>query len=174
MGLFSQSKPDPREEQRLALEQEPAPFDEPFDALPKLPKPQSNTVIAQGITVNGTIQGEGTIQVEGTLEGELHLNGSLIVTTTGLIQGPVTADLVRVAGQIKGNITARSHLRLEQTGKIEGDVSTASPVVEDGGSFDGRSSMLKPPKQESTPSQPLDEDLLFGPNYSADSQDGVL
>ena len=72
-------------------------FEEPYDSLPTLPKAHNNTIIAKGITFTGVIRGEGAVQVEGRLEGEIDLKGSVTVATTGLIQGPVPADIVRVA-----------------------------------------------------------------------------
>ena len=148
MGLFS--KQETREDPRLAIEPEDDFYDQTYSETPQLaPLPaQTNTVIAQGVVVNGTLHGDGVVQIEGTLEGEIQLDGSVIVTTTGKVTGPVTASLVRVAGHVKGNIMASGHLRLEQTGYIEGDVSTPSLVVEDGGRFDGRSTMLKAPQKE--------------------------
>ena len=111
MGLFgSQTKQEPVSA--------PAFEEEPFDELPTLPKPQSTTVIAKGITFTGVIRGEGSVQVEGCVEGEIDLSGSVTVATTGLIQGPVTADIVRVAGDVQGSVTAREHLCLERTGYI--------------------------------------------------------
>ena len=107
-------------------------FEEAFDALPTLPQPQDNTVIAKGITFTGVIEGEGIVQIEGRLEGEIKLKGSVTVATTGEVQGPITADAVRVAGDV--------------TGSIHGDVSTCSLVVENG-RLDGSSKMLVPPER---------------------------
>ena len=121
-------------------------FEEAFDALPTLPQPQDNTVIAKGITFTGVIEGEGIVQIEGRLEGEIKLKGSDTVATTGEVQGPITADAVRVAGEVTGSITAREHLCLERTGSIHGDVSTCSLVVENG-RLDGSSKMLVPPER---------------------------
>ena len=121
-------------------------FEEAFDALPTLPQPQDNTVIAKGITFTGVIEGEGIVQIEGRLEGEIKLKGSVTVATTGEVQGPITADAVRVAGEVQGSITAREHLCLERTGSIHGDVSTCSLVVENG-RLDGSSKMLVPPER---------------------------
>ena len=121
-------------------------FEDAFDSLPPLPKPQDNTVIAKGVTFTGTIEGEGMVQIEGRLEGEIKLKGSVTVTTTGVVQGPITADSVRVAGEVQGSITARDNLCLERTGSIHGDVSTCSLVVENG-RLDGSSKMLVPPER---------------------------
>ena len=125
-------------------------FEDAFDSLPTLPKPQDNTVIAKGITFTGVIEGDGIVQIEGRLEGEVRLKGSVTVTTTGEVQGPITADSVRVAGEVTGSITAREHLCLERTGGIHGDVSTCSLVVENG-RLDGSSKMLIPQERPQEP-----------------------
>jgi cytoskeletal protein CcmA (bactofilin family) len=138
---------------------------ENFEDVPSFPKPRANTVIAKGVTLTGALQGQGVVEVEGTVDGELNLDGSVIITPTGLVTGPVAADVIRVAGRVVGCVTAREHLRLEKTGSIEGDVSTTSLVVEDGGRLNGRAAMLKP-AAESMPSAnvPPVEELQFGPN----------
>lgn len=125
-------------------------FEDAFDSLPTLPKPQDNTVIAKVITFTGVIEGDGIVQIEGRLEGEVRLKGSVTVTTTGEVQGPITADSVRVAGEVTGSITAREHLCLERTGSIHGDVSTCSLVVENG-RLDGSSKMLMPQERPQEP-----------------------
>ena len=125
-------------------------FEDAFDSLPTLPKPQDNTVIAKGITFTGVIEGDGIVQIEGRLEGEVRLKGSVTVTTTGEVQGPITADSVRVAGEVTGSITAREHLCLERTGSIHGDVSTCSLVVENG-RLDGSRKMLMPQERPQEP-----------------------
>lgn len=160
MGLFGTP---PRQETVAppAFEEE-----EVFDELPPLPKAQS-TIIAQGITVTGVIRGEGTVLVEGRLEGEIDMKGGVTVAASGMVQGPITADAVRVAGDVQGNITAREHLCLERTGSIHGDVSTCSLVVENG-RLDGSSTMLAPaaPRESEISSA----DLSFGGDYDLNTE----
>lgn len=111
------------------------------EELPDLPEPPSSTVVASGTTIAGTMRGEGIIQVEGTVEGEIDLKGAVIVTPGGLVKGPVTADVIRVAGRIEGVVNARDHLFIEKTGSLQGDFTTVSLVVEDGGRLNGTASM---------------------------------
>lgn len=161
MGLFSErSKPEVRPEPQVLPVEE-----DRFDDLPSLPKPRASTVITEGITLTGKLFGEGVIQVEGIVEGELELHGSVNVTTTGLIRGPISADVVRIAGRVEGNVTARDHLRLEKTGQMEGDVATPSLVVEDGGRLNGRSTMLQPAQSDTARSSEPTDRLEFGPDY---------
>lgn len=158
MGLFgTQTKQEPASA--------PAFEEEPFDELPTLPKPQSTTVIAKGVTVTGVIRGEGNVQIEGRLEGEIDLKGGVTIASGGMVEGPITADGVRVAGDVNGSVTAREHLCLERTGSIHGDVATVSLMVENG-RLDGSSTMLAP----SAPAQSYEpeistQDLQFGSSY---------
>ena len=163
MGFFSTPK---TEQSPLSLEGE-RPHQE------SLPPPQkiSSTLITQGITIKGTVEGEGVVQVEGTVEGEFNMTGAIIVATSGLVKGPITADVVRVAGKVEGNVTAREHLRLESSGALMGDVTTASLVVEDGGCLNGRSTMIKAPEPEGDLKdvRPVG-DLQFGPDYPMEGE----
>lgn len=140
MGLFGgQGKATVQADYQSAGEER-----EEFEEMPQLPEPHTNTVIAKDLTVSGTLRGEGVVQIEGVVEGEVSLKGYVIVTSTGVIKGPIEADVIRIAGSVEGNIVAHDHLRLEKTGDVEGDVSTVSFVIEDGGRLNGRTTMVKP------------------------------
>ena len=163
MGFFSMQKAEPRMDLPALPEEEKQMSD-----APKQPR-AGNTVIAQGITFNGTLRGEGVVQVEGMVEGEFDLTGAVIVAETGLIRGPIKADVVRVAGRVEGSVHAREHMRLESSGSVDGDVTTASLVVEDGGTLNGRCTTVKittvDPKLEDVRKV---DDLRFGPEFEMD------
>lgn len=164
MGLFgSRAKPEPEIEQQMLPSQA-----EQYEDIPSLPTPRTSTVIAEGVTMAGKLYGEGVIQVEGTVEGEIDLKGAVIVTTTGCVHGPISADVIHVAGSVEGNVVARDHLRLEKSGTLEGDAETVSLVVEDGGRLNGRTTMMK---QDGTPKPRPKEDLQFGRNYKAEEEE---
>ena len=109
--------------------------------LPVLPEPPNSTVVAAGAIIAGTMKGEGIIQVEGVVEGEIDLKGAVIVVPGGMVKGPVTADVIRIAGRVEGVVNARDHLFIEKTGSLTGDFTTVSLVVEDGGCINGTASM---------------------------------
>ena len=141
----------------------------PQESLP--PAKLASTLITQGVTIKGTIQGEGVVQVEGVVEGEFHMVGAVIVSDTGLVRGPISADVVRVAGRVEGDVTAREHMRLEQTGTLIGDVATASLVVEDGGCLNGRSTMTRAPEPDPELRDIQAPDTLqFGPDYDIEGE----
>ena len=147
MGLFGRSA---RADENESYVQEPH---EDASGQSNVPK---GTLIAAGTMVSGTMKGKGVIQVEGTVEGEIDLEGAVMVAPTGLVKGPVTADVIHIAGCIEGVVCAREHLFLQKTGSLEGDMTTPSLVVEDGGRLNGRSTM--PPRpQPDGPAAPQPE-----------------
>jgi len=165
MGLFGTQ---PKQEQPVST----TPFEEePFDELPTLPEANNSTTIAEGITVTGVIRGEGNVLIEGRLEGEVDLHGGITIAPSGTVQGPVTADAVRVAGNVEGSITAREHLCLERTGAIHGDVATASLIVENG-RLDGSSTMLAPNEQPKPREPEISvQNLQFGPDFELEHRE---
>lgn len=146
------------------------PKEEPVSA--PAPARAGSTVIAQGVTFTGTLRGEGVIQVEGVVEGEFDLTGAVVVAESGLIRGPVAADVVRVAGRVEGNVHAREHMRLESSGSLDGDVTTASLVVEDGGILNGRCTTVKPQPALETELGKISGSsaLEFGPEFELDEE----
>lgn len=165
MGFFSSTPSKVEPQPPVAVD-----GNKPQESLPP-PQKVSSTLITQGVTIKGTIKGEGVVQVEGVVEGEFHMTGAVIVADTGVVKGPINADVVRVAGKVEGNVSAREHMRLEQTGTLIGDVATASLVVEDGGCLNGRSTMTKAPDPEAELQdvQPVG-DLQFGPDYPMEGE----
>ena len=164
MGFFSSTQRTDTQ-YPIAVEGE-----KPQESLPP-PQKVASTLITQGVTIKGTVEGEGVVQVEGVVEGEFSMVGAVIVADTGVVRGPITADVVRVAGKVEGNVTAREHMRLEQTGTLIGDVATASLVVEDGGCLNGRSTMIKGPAPEpELAGVTVTDDLQFGPAYDIEGE----
>lgn len=164
MGFFGMQKVDAPAEVPAIPQEEPVSAPAPARA--------GSTIIAQGITFTGTIRGEGVIQVEGVVEGEFDMTGAVVVAESGLIRGPVAADVVRVAGRVEGNVRAREHMRLESSGSLDGDVTTASLVVEDGGILNGRCTTVKPQPALEPDLGKISEGsaLEFGPEFELDEE----
>lgn len=140
---------------------------QPMPSHPQSPQ----TVISRGMTVNGALRGKGIVKVEGAIEGEVVLDGTLMVAASGVVKGPVTANVIRVFGKIEGNVTAKERLCLEKTGYLEGDIETAALVVEDGGQFNGRAVMAKKSDKTALSQREQIPELQFGQNYTAGTQE---
>ena len=116
--------------EQLVLSQQPA--EEPR---------ADTTVILKNTTVSGELYGAGSVLIEGAVLGGIRVDGTVTVARSGVMNGPIQAGDVCVAGSVTGDISARAALRLEMTGSITGDVTMRSFTIEDGGCFDGQSHM---------------------------------
>ncbi len=132
------------------------------------------TVLGQGQTFEGNLTGEGAVRLEGTFRGDISLRGVVSVSMTGSLVGTIEATNIFVSGSVNGDITAHGKLRLSCGSKVVGDVKAQTLAIEEGASFNGRSTMLN---GEATPlpspgaALPPVEELQFGRNYTVDSMD---
>ena len=92
----------------------------------------SETIIANGVKVEGDFVSPGNVRIEGTVKGTVKAEGDLIVTDSATIQADVTAQNAAVAGEVRGDLAAIEKLELMSTAKVYGNVSCRTLVVEAG------------------------------------------
>ena len=86
-----------------------------------------NSVIGPGSIFEGKFYIAGSLRIEGKFEGEIKTEESLYVGDTGKVKTNISAKSVAVSGTMIGNIKAEAEVRLEESGKLLGDV--VSPVL---------------------------------------------
>jgi cytoskeletal protein CcmA (bactofilin family) len=93
------------------------------------------TIIGADFRVKGDISCEGDIQLEGTVDGNIK-SVRLTVGETGIVNGDVNAEGVRVQGKVVGKIKAKT-VDLAGTGHVTGDILHESLSVENGAFVNG-------------------------------------
>lgn len=105
------------------------------------PAERITSVLSTGITWKGHVGGTGGVRIEGTFEGEIALRGLLVVGENGRVTcNSLRANTVIIAGVVKGDITAE-RLEIRRTGRVWGDVVTASFSTEEGAFLRGKITM---------------------------------
>lgn len=99
------------------------------------------TIIGKGTALNGNIASNGNLRVDGTLEGNIETTGHVVVGSSGIITGNISAASLDVGGTITGNVNTLGNLSIHPTGQLVGDVRVKSLNIADGGVFRGRSEM---------------------------------
>jgi cytoskeletal protein CcmA (bactofilin family) len=99
------------------------------------------SVLSSGVSWRGQLGGTGGVRIEGTFEGDIALRGLLVVGETGRVTcQSLRANTVIVAGAVKGDILAE-RLEIRSTGRVWGNVTTASFATEEGAFLRGQITM---------------------------------
>lgn len=147
-------------------------------AMPeKPPVPRSigrETVLAQGQSFEGNLTGEGAVRLEGAFRGDISLRGVVSISMSGSLVGTIEATNVFISGTVEGDIIAHGKLRMSTGSKITGDIQSQILAIDDGASFNGRSTMLSgeaAPLPSPGAALPPVEELQFGRNYTVEEQE---
>ena len=102
------------------------------------PTERVTSVLSSGIIWKGDLSGSGGVRIEGAFEGDISLRGLLVIGETGrLTCEHLHANVVIVAGAVRGDITAEK-VEIRATGRVWGDVITASFATEEGAFLRGQ------------------------------------
>ena len=96
------------------------------------------TTLGADAVFKGQLQFEKGVKLLGKFEGEISSEGQLLVAEGATLTGDVKAGSVRVDGQIKGNLNAKTKVQLSASARLEGDVQTQRLEVAEGAVLVGR------------------------------------
>ena len=94
------------------------------------------SVLGPDITVNGDLTAKMDLHLDGRIAGDINCS-ALIQGEASEVTGIIVAESARVAGRIKGSITA-GVLVILKTARIEGDVTYGALTIEEGAQVDGK------------------------------------
>ena len=94
------------------------------------------SVLAPDIAINGDLNATADLHLDGRITGDIKC-ATLVQGEGSDVTGNVTAESARVAGKVKGSITA-GVLVILKSARIEGDVSYGTLTIEEGAQVDGK------------------------------------
>lgn len=108
--------------------------------------PQVGTVIGSGIELKGTLKSgnKDIVRIQGKFEGDIETGGDLQITESGVVLGTVHAENVIVSGTFKGTLRSNGCLEIHKGGIVIADAKMARVVIDEGGTFSGKSEMVIP------------------------------
>jgi cytoskeletal protein CcmA (bactofilin family) len=112
----------------------------PQQAVPQ-PIQRITSVVADGISLRGKLNGAGGVRIEGAYDGDIELDGLLVIGPTGRVTCPqLKARHVIVAGALRGDILAEK-VEIRAGGRVWGDVTTVAMSTEEGAFLRGQIQM---------------------------------
>ncbi|MCC5912146.1 MAG: polymer-forming cytoskeletal protein [Clostridiaceae bacterium] len=97
-----------------------------------------DTLVGENTSFEGLFKAEGAVRIDGKIKGEVAVKGDVFLGENGVITGNVHATNLIISGKIEGNVNSSALLRITSTGKILGDVTVKSFIVDEDAFFEGK------------------------------------
>lgn len=100
--------------------------------------------VGGGTVVTGEANFKALMRVDGHLSGRISSSsGTLLVGANGKVDANIEVAIAIVHGTVNGDIIATQRLELGRAAKLNGNIQTASLVIESGALFEGSCKMIK-------------------------------
>jgi len=107
------------------------------------PETASSSCISTVIRISGKVEFRELAKIEGEAEGEIT-GDEIEIAPSAVVMARITANRLRVGGQVNGEIVARERLELLSTARLRCTINTPRLVVIEGAQFDGDCKMPRP------------------------------
>lgn len=95
-------------------------------------------LIGPGIHINGDISGDENLMIEGRVDGKIRLDlHEIEVGQGGKVNADITAKIIKIAGEVRGDITGTEKVIISQSGNVHGNIVAPRMTLEDGAIFKG-------------------------------------
>jgi cytoskeletal protein CcmA (bactofilin family) len=118
---------------------------------------KTDTLLGEHTVTEGTIRSQASMRIEGKIIGEIRCDGDLTIGEKAVIEANIHARNVIIAGKVEGDVIASGKLAITSTGKLFGNVSSASLSIEEGAVFSGTSMMSAAAGEQARKRQELPE-----------------
>ena len=121
--------------------------------------------VGGGTVVTGEANFKAMMRVDGHLSGRVNsASGTLIVGANGKVDANIEVAVAVIHGTVNGDIIATQRLELGRAAKLNGNIQTASLMIEPGALFEGSCKMIKvagavKSKANGRDDQPLDTNI---------------
>ncbi len=115
------------------------------------------TIVGAGARLEGNVVSAGNLRIDGQVKGQINAEGDVALSPQSQVEADIRAQNVSVAGRFRGNIQVKGKAHLARGGRIDGNITSKTLVVEEGGVFHGQSIMDGSSGQQPSPAQRPDE-----------------
>ena len=106
--------------------------------------------LGPSLHLKGEISGHEDLVIEGSMDGLVQLDeDKLTVGASAKVTADIIAGDVVVYGTVKGKVHAKNRIEIKKDGSVNGDLTTARIVIEDGAYFKGSIEVDKSGEKES-------------------------
>jgi cytoskeletal protein CcmA (bactofilin family) len=111
------------------------------------------TIVGQGAKLEGTVVSAGSLRIDGQIKGQVNADGDVMLSPQSVVEADIRAQNVSVAGRFKGSIVVKGRAEIARGGRVDGNITSKTLVVEEGALFQGQS-IMDQQAQAATAGQP--------------------
>ena len=100
--------------------------------LKKIDEADIDTVFAEDVEFEGSLEFEDPVLIKGIFQGEINASGELFVSAGARVDAKVTADVVSLRGTVNGDVHARTRLEMFTNSALTGSIVATDLVVQSG------------------------------------------
>jgi len=93
----------------------------------KAPVVKVDTVVSEGITISGNVEGNERVLIDGCLRGDIKVN-EVTIGKKGSVEGSIIAKKVIISGTLQGSVTC-GNLDIMQSGKVSQSIHAVNLVI---------------------------------------------
>jgi cytoskeletal protein CcmA (bactofilin family) len=97
----------------------------------------ATTILGRDAKFEGKLVFEGVVRIDGHFDGEIITDDLLVVGPNAEIKAAINVGSVVINGYVEGDVIAKSSVEIKAPGKLRGNVTTPTLVIEKGVTFDG-------------------------------------
>jgi cytoskeletal protein CcmA (bactofilin family) len=99
------------------------------------------TIVGAGARLEGNVVSAGSLRIDGQVKGQINADGDVSLSPQSQVEADIRSQNVSVAGRFKGNIIVKGKAHLARGGRVDGNITSKTLVIEEGGVFHGQSIM---------------------------------
>jgi cytoskeletal protein CcmA (bactofilin family) len=100
--------------------------------------PGRSAILGSTIRIKGDLSGDENLVLEGRVEGSVNLaSHELTIGKAGKVHANITAKIIRVDGEVQGDITGKEKVVLSASSHVKGNIVTPKMTLEEGARFKG-------------------------------------
>ena len=88
------------------------------------------TIVGAGARLEGNVVSAGSLRIDGQVKGQINAEGDVALSPQSQVEADIRAQNVSVAGAFKGNLIVKGKAHLARGGRIEGNITSTTLVVE--------------------------------------------
>lgn len=97
----------------------------------------AHTILGREAKFTGKLTFEGAVRIDGQFEGEIFTDDLLLVGPGAEVRAQISVGSVIINGSVEGDIVAKSSVEIKAPGRLRGNVTTPTLIIEKGVIFDG-------------------------------------